>query len=471
MPNLNHFQTFRGALSHGEDQWDLTFKARVGPRGGLHLKIPDLPLDEHTAKIRRRWDKEGETLTYYRLTGLSRSGTRFETDRLCFVGTGHTSDAQGTTLHFKAEATSARFITPHAVVGPPVVRQMLRGLRGFRSVRASTPLGEVIMAGQRELKDGEHLSGYLLVKADQVPKDPVAWREAVDKLMWRVCVAMSFAGARQIKAPFTESWSGAEWHLETSSQGASYEVGQPVIHFLNQGPFFEAVAKACFAPNVDFEKITYAMEWFAMPATHTEVRLITAMTALEHLVDANLTDDEASYLPRARFAKLASAMRKTLSDGEATPREEAFRTALPGKMADLNRRTLREKTEHLIHRWNSPTQDLPDDGLEAAIRARNRIVHRGYYYDPTVAIEEHDLWDHVLLVRELLARLLLRALGYHGQYLRYRGGYNIAQLPPPSEGTGADADSRPAPNHGAGRRPRNAMAAPPETSCETEETS
>jgi hypothetical protein len=52
---------------------------------------------------------------------------------------------------------------------------------------------------------------------------------------------------------------------------------------------------------------------------------------------------------------------------------------------------------------------------------------------PTCSNDELvNLWEHVVLVHELVGRFLLTAIGYSGQYGCYIGGFHIAPFPPPS---------------------------------------
>ena len=64
----------------------------------------------------------------------------------------------------------------------------------------------------------------------------------------------------------------------------------------------------------------------------------------------------------------------------------------------------------------------------AAIDARNGIVHEGRYHDP--AKTQQPLWDHVTVVREIVTRLVFRALGFEGRYVSHLGGYHEATFPP-----------------------------------------
>jgi len=66
----------------------------------------------------------------------------------------------------------------------------------------------------------------------------------------------------------------------------------------------------------------------------------------------------------------------------------------------------------------------------AALNARNLVVHHGQYYESKKADDE-DLWAHVTVVREVVARFLFTIIGYRGDYCSYVGRPHDAKFPPP----------------------------------------
>jgi hypothetical protein len=79
--------------------------------------------------------------------------------------------------------------------------------------------------------------------------------------------------------------------------------------------------------------------------------------------------------------------------------------------------------------WPSGLQSLYKDTgcLRVSLRcwgtARNAVVHRGHYYDDdTNAAENENLWEHILVTREVVVRFILTALGYKGRYISFLGG-------------------------------------------------
>jgi hypothetical protein len=296
---------------------------------------------------------------------------------------------------------------------------------------ADCRLGIVTMGGSTPVDESKPFSGHLHIVGPSDLADQAAWRLEADKLLLHVRRVMSFAGARPIKAPVIEAGIEATFRQEIWSESTGGMTGHPVVHYLDQDAMFKAAIASYFDAPIKAKNLFFAMEWFAMPASYTEMRLVHAMTALENLVDYNLADEEKFYLPDARFNKLSKAMRAGLAGKIQADGEAAFRQALSAKMMDLNRKPIFEKTQILINRWGVPMAGLSLDDFGDAISARNRIIHRGHYYDDeTARSQTRNLWDYVLTVRELVARMILTTLGYRGSYLSFLKGQTSGIFPP-----------------------------------------
>ena len=102
---------------------------------------------------------------------------------------------------------------------------------------------------------------------------------------------------------------------------------------------------------------------------------------------------------------------------------------LDEKLADLNRRSLLRKLELLAARWKVPLDGIDPPSLRAAKQARDKVVHRGQYYEDAKETDA-DLWTHVTIIREVAVRFLFTAIGYEGRYISHVGGYHDAVFPP-----------------------------------------
>lgn len=437
--DLQKFTTFAGTLSCGGVSVPIRFRLRFGVDGELYFRVYEMPRTKQVAALQRMWlEDRAETVVLFTVTGTSKAGTSFKSDYISATKFS-TRLAKGKTYAvLKPECTEAVLIQPFDGHGrPPVIRWALRGFSCFRELHSQTPLGEVVVRAAYPRPKTDRTSGFFHVTAHEPPEDFSAWRRDVEKLFDEVREFLGFAQAHHVKAPVQSVWANDTLEVVAISQTKPKRNGQPPFHPMGMQAFFEAAVAYCLSSDRKVEDLSYALEWFAMEATYSETHLMNPMTALEHLTDANLAAADKLLLPPKLFNKVAQAMRQAArvqlassSDGDAEKVTREFLAVLAGKMQDLNRRPLNDKIVMLAERVGVPLEGLPMDGLPAAISARNTIVHRGFYHDPASSTEPPDIWDHVLLIRELLVRFVLTVIGYEGIYLSYRGGQHDVRFPP-----------------------------------------
>lgn len=189
--------------------------------------------------------------------------------------------------------------------------------------------------------------------------------------------------------------------------------------------------RSFFESPCDAKNLWMALEWSAMDATYNEARLVNAMTALENLVSSN-TRDVRHLLEDKLFSKLRKVLAATIKQFAD---EHALADSLPtiveemtAKLSELQRRALRRKLDILVRRWGVPMDGITSAMIRDALNARNEIVHEGRYY--VEGETRPELWEHFCVVREIVTRLIFRALGFQGGYVSHLGGYHHATFPP-----------------------------------------
>ena len=293
------------------------------------------------------------------------------------------------------------------------------------------------MDGQRSIDEPDTITGYIEVFPDNEPSDIFAWRTECDKLLEHVRRVMSFASAAVLQVPIIEYFSSNDLEVLVFSKVSQTSAPMRTIHFLNQQSVFDSAVMSFFNPPIKVKNLFFAIEWFAMNSTYNEVCLINAMTVLENIIASNFIDKDAMIQPPNEFKKTRKILRNVIKKcvekwgpKEAEKAEEVL-GELNERLADLNRRSIFKKFKILvdIDHWSIPLNGISDDDFKAAKQARDLIVHRGHYYEEEKG-ETVDLWQHVTLVREIVVRILLTAIGYKGSYCSYLGGYHQAQFPP-----------------------------------------
>jgi hypothetical protein len=428
MVDLRKPLAFTGDLVKGDHRQAVAFQLSLTSAGALAFEFERLPFSKETAWIRSHEAEDGETVSYYALT--ARAGeVAFETRHLHLNAPVHIDDGEGF-LVLKGQAQLATLSAPMQV-DEPFLRMGLQGFQGFGSHQVETASGTVYIGGDPAKPDGDKITGFMTLVAPAAIVDLKAWREEAGTLLEYLRRMTSFGAGKNLKGPTLEYANGTEWVLEVLAQSEGGDTHQPIIHFLNQEAFIRAAVAAWFKPVFKVEQLMFALEWYVMAAGYTEMRLVQAMTVLENLCHANLTSRQSHFLSPARFKRLSTAMRAAVPVVQDDPELEALLTALPGKMADLNRRPLKDKVRLLMKQWNVPVADLNLEALDRAVNVRNEIVHRGHYRaDEPRSSAGSGLWPHVQFVREIIARIVFAMIAYDGQRIGWIGGYQLTTYPP-----------------------------------------
>lgn len=431
---------FSGAFSLGSESIEASATISIDASGKLVFAFAPIPLSAQSRFIMMAWYGGGSDIVHFSFKAIAEDGARFETEHLFFSSLGNTSDAAGTRM--TPEARCAKGILRYPLKEPiplPALRMRLKGFRNFGSLHAECALGRMEMNGPHDTTDEDDAAdGWLTIQAAEPPLDASQWRADSEKLLEHVRRIMSFATASLLRAPVVEYISGIESEVTVWSQTRQRSGVMPVFHFLAHDAIFAAAIRSYFSPPIAVKHLFFAIEWFTMEGTYNEIRLVNAMTALENLIDSNVAPGEALILPRAQFEKVRKALLSVIKTclGKWTPElaDDASRE-LNEKLADLNRRSLLRKLELLAARWKVPLGGIDHASLKAAKQARDKVVHRGQYYEDAKETDS-DLWTHVTVIREVAVRFLFTAIGYEGRYISHVGGYHDAVFPPAVEQLG-----------------------------------
>jgi hypothetical protein len=436
-PNLAEPKSFVGTFSQGENSLQLTIGVGIDTTGEVELKFDPIALSDDTKFMLLSWYEKTSEFRYFSFTGIAVDGARFETDHLHFTSLDQVSDTSGTRM--RPEARCSKSILRYKLTKPaefPVLRMRLKGFESLGPLHGECRLGRIGMSGQHPVVDPNAVTGSVIVQSLSASDNVAVWRVEAEKLLEHIRRIMSLAASSLLRAPIFEFFCGDDAEVVTWSQTTQEGSTFRIVHFMTQEAIFGAAITSFFDPPVVVKHLFFAIEWFGMDAGYTEVRLVATMTALENLIDANAYDTEALIQPAKDFDKTRRALRKviraclekwSLSDGEAVLRE------LNEKLADVNRRPFLAKLDLLAKRWGVPLEDISPSSLQAAKNARDRIVHRGQYYEDAKETDA-DLWTHVMVVREIAARFFLTAIGYKGRYISYIGGCHDADFPPLNSG-------------------------------------
>ena len=441
--DLRNFQRFSGTLRDGDKAMPVRFKTRIGEDGEVEIDFHAFRITKANWFVRERFQAERNEVAEFVLSGVTADGLRFESDSLSFNSLGSRFSGVHNRHWSKPRGECGKvqyFRTPEPARDRPVLKLHLKGFDCFPPLYATCALGKIQVAGETKLSEADRLTGWIVIEATEPPVDIGAWRADAEKLLEPLRRILSVGASTMLQAPILEFVADDSHEIEVLSQTRQHAPVMRVFHKLNLQPVLDAAIVSFFDPPVEAKNLFFAIEWFAMATTYNEVRLVNAMTALENLIDSNLTEEEALIEPRREFDKTRKILRKVIRaclDRWSPDRAEAAREELGEKLLDLNRRPLRRKLHLLAARWNVPLDGISDAQIARAIKARNAIVHNGHH---PAAEDGPDLWDHMTVVRELVVRFLLTAIGYRGQYISHVGGYRFAHFPPVGGETEAPSD-------------------------------
>jgi len=437
--DLSEFKSFSGDLQAGSDTVSISFHARIDGAGKVEFDFGAIALTKETSFIMKWWDGEGSRPGCFSLSGKAEDGTEFKTEDLYFNSVANEWRKEtGSHMNPIGGCSRAEFRRKLAVSAPkPTLRMRVKGFQNFRRLSSECCLGMVAMDGEKSINDPDTITGCIAVQSNNDPADLTAWHAQADRLLEHIRRVMSFASATVLKGPIIEFFAGDDLKVVALSQTRQASAPFRIFHYLNQQPVFDSAVTSFFSPPFEVKNLFFAIEWFAMEATYNEVHLVNAMTALENLVESNLGDSAALIRPKKEFDKTRKVLRIVLrqcidkwSIDEARNAEESVQE-LNERLADLNRRSIFQKLMILAERWSVPLDGIDKDKIKAAKQARDRIVHRGHYYEHGKE-GSGELWEHVTVVREIVVRFLLTAIGYRGSYFSYIGGCHDAQFPPPA---------------------------------------
>lgn len=429
---MSEVTVFRGKLVGKNGEAEIAFRTHFAKSGELVLEIDDL-LFTNDVLFLTNDHFENET-RYYEINGVSEDGRAFHTTDFlvskCLTRLFATTDK----IELAGSCSTAEIVVPvEEVHHAPVLLLFLKGLEGFNALSEQTPLGAIEIAGTTRPDDHDKVLGQIRIKADTLgDMTALDWRMKADALADHVRRVMSFGFGIVLRTPATQVWYQQTMTIYYRSQTQQRKPTMPLIKPLRLDDMFKAAVTSFFSPPVDVKNLSFAIEWFAMEATYNEVRLINVMTALENLLSSNVGD--AKFLECKKFEKLRGEVRgkirEWLANNGYTPDECKTLTAnMNAKLGDVNRQSFRDKLNTLIEIWRVPMDGITDDDIKAAKSARDLIVHQGHYYKEDDA-DQIQLWRHVCVVREIVVRIIMTAIGFTGGYQSLLGGLHWSEFPP-----------------------------------------
>lgn len=415
---------FSGVVTIDETQIEIGFSLSADLTGELQFDVDPLPINQKTFKLLNSMMRVGERVSEFAIEAMSEDGWTVKSDAI-FLGntTNKTDRTGGATLHVGLRSRTA--VLSHPREGDHADSRLvfrLKGFAGYGPLTVSHRLGSITAVGATRTKKYDEVTGFIAL-ASTMETATAAWRAEAEKCLIHVNHVLGFARGAPLRVPIVEHYSPQQIELTFNSAGNGCQSFLPPFNDLHLQPILETAVSSFDKRDDRSDVLDLAIGWFIVPSTYDAIRYLSAMTALESLVQ----DDDASSLRTTilkpdRFKELRREI--SLVIDSARDLSEGERKNLKDKLGDLNRLSFREKLQRLAAAWGVPVDDLPPDIFRSLINIRNDIVHRGEWrYDG-----DQDIWEHLIHLRELVTRFILAALGFDGRYQSYLDGGEMKQF-------------------------------------------
>lgn len=427
-----------GKLRWNAAELPIAFSLVCRPNGAVVISASDIPVSNESKFL---WEIEagrGHTLENFTISGVSADGIRIHTDHAYFTECGTRSDQTGDVFALKASSNLLDVTWPGPPLnqngGPYAIEYLIPGLDCLGVASAQASFGTVTVRGSARAEDYDCITGTLAVES-KVPEQLLAQPEDLDRNVRLILDILSFAEGRFMDWSIRKTIIGGKvCSARLSGARGTTEPQFPVFSYLNLEPVLRVALEKYTRQLCDKTGIDLAIEWFLMHPRYSELRFITGMTALEHMI--HVFSERNPLLPKTTFRKFVrprveSELRAavaTLQNGGNWTQEVEI---MAHKLGDLNRRPLQENLKKMLQHYQVPLRDLVGE-IPKLIQLRNDIVHIGHR---PRSPDNPGLAHYNSVLRELLTRIFLTHLEYEGQYQSFLSGPEWVAFPPTEETT------------------------------------
>ena len=262
----------------------------------------------------------------------------------------------------------------------------------FPSFKCKTSVGVVQIAGATKIVEQNELTGIIHISALE-NNNPNDWQKRAEQLLKRLRLVLSFARGSLLSTPIVEYYHQGivEVILHSGGGKGNSDMMPPIPHLALHdfiSPIIPVIEKM---DNEKWGALGTAINWWLVPTSYEEVHLLTAITALECAV-YNFSD---------------------LKKCECHPKHRPP--------------PLKCRIEHLLDELAINRDTIEHNKVDDVIKVRNRIVHKSYA--PKNSDDDKELWESVIMVREIMVRVVLSLLEFKGSYNSYVGGMHLREFP------------------------------------------
>ena len=400
---------YTGTISNRCAKFPVTFHVSAGANFRLSIEVDPVSI-QIALGVRSETFELGSASRSMLLEGKAENGNAFFSDCVDLIS--WSTGTKGNSIQVSAGVAKVT-IAREETISRPLAKIWFRNFKSFKTPVIRNSLGQIEVWGNVESLPTDEVSGSIAVQAGE-ESDGRSWIERADHFLDYMRHGLAFAHGSRLQSPRKDVYK--EKILETTFyQGSGFSSNLAPIHYLNQGPFIEALVKR-YDETVPFPDILWtAVGWIQSDARFNEVRFLTSMTALEAIVEHLIPKTLTTVMPKANFEGIRDQLLEIIANSSASKSEQEI---LEGKIKGLNGRTLSQKVEALLKHYNLSNEIFNSLSIADLIKTRNKITHTGL--PPEV-----DIWSKIVLVRELVTQIVFREVNYVGQYQSFVPSYRM----------------------------------------------
>lgn len=399
---------FRGRLALSGKTFDVMFQAVLGVDHRLKIELMSPPL-ELALELHSAMGEPGAAGESLTLDGNGQSGEVFFSD--CVDVNGIHTGSGGCQVSISARSAKlSRTVKKSSAL--PLTRLWFRGFKSTPIRPVESSLGKVEVRGGLRRVGRDDASGFAAIYADQAT-NLADWSQRADELLTFLHQGLAFASGKRLQTPLLEVLCGDRWEC-TYFEGEGFGGSLSPIHFMNRGPFVEALVKR-FEQGMAFKDALWTVVgWLHVDTPFHEARFLMSMTAVETLCERVVPKTRTTLMEKAKYRPVRNKLVSIVDEAGFDPAETAVLT----QRIDLaNGRPLSYKLSSLRDHYQLSSALFTDEAFVDLCRLRNSLVHSG-------GGKGQDAWPKIMLVRELLSQVVFKEIGYNGPYEKYLNGYS-----------------------------------------------
>jgi hypothetical protein len=398
---------FQGSLALSGRTFDVTFQAILGVDLRLKIELLSPPLDL-ALDLRSAMGEPGAAGESLTLEGNGHSGEVFFSDSVDVSGIHIGSGG----CHVSISARSAKVSrTAKKPSDFPATRLWFRGFKSMTIPPVESSLGKVGVRGGVKGVGRDDASGFAAIYADHAT-NLADWSQRADEMLTFLHQGLAFASGKRLQTPLLEVCRGDRWEC-TYFEGEGFGGSLSPIHFMNRGPFVEALVKR-FEQGAAFKDALWTVVgWLHVDTPFHEARFLMSMTAVETLCERVVPKARTTLMEKAKYRPVRKKLVSIVDEAGFDPAETAVLTQ---RIELANGRPLSYKLSSLRDHYQLSSALFTDEAFVDLCRLRNSLVHSG-------GGKGQNAWPKIMLVRELLSQVVFKEIGYTGPYEKYLNGY------------------------------------------------